>query len=171
VNVGKVGYQSTVDVRMVDATTGKIIFADTGNGSKSSISVRAFGFGGGESFNEKHATEAMREAIAQLARKIAALDVKKATATPGDAPAGKALIADVSGNVITLNKGSNAGLATGQTLTAKRKGRVIKDPSTGKVLKVHHQTVGTIKLTAVEESYSEGSVVSGSGFQVGDMVE
>jgi curli biogenesis system outer membrane secretion channel CsgG len=172
VNVGKVGYQSTVDVRMVDAVTGKIVFADSGSGSKSSLQVRVFGFGGGESFNEKHATEAMREAIVQLSKKIAALDLKKATAAPGDdTSAGKALIADVYNNIITLNKGKNAGLATGQTLTAKRKDRVIKDPNTGKVLRVRYRTVGTIKLTTVEESFAEGSVVSGSGFQVGDMVE
>jgi curli biogenesis system outer membrane secretion channel CsgG len=172
VNVGKVGYQSAVDVRMVDAVTGKIVFADTGSGSKSSLQVRVFGFGGGESFNEKHATEAMREAIAQLAKKIAALDLKKATAAPGDdTSAGKALIADVYNNVITLNKGKNSGLATGQTLTVKRKGRVIKDPNTGKVLRVRYETVGTIKLNTVEESFAEGSVISGSGFQVGDMVE
>ena len=172
VNVGKVGYQSAVDVRMVDAVTGKIVFADTGSGSKSSFQVRVFGFGGGESFNEKHATEAMREAIVQLAKKIAALDLKKATAAPGDnTSADKALIADVYGSVITLNKGKNAGFATGQTLTAKRKDRVIKDPNTGKVLKVRYRTVGTIKLTTVEDSFAEGSAVSGSGFQVGDMVE
>ena len=48
---------------------------------------------------------------------------------------------------------------------------VCKDPNTGKVLRVRYETVGTIKLTTVEESFAEGSVVSGSGFQVGDMVE
>ena len=47
VNVSKIGYQSAVDVRMVDAVTGKIVFADSGSGSKSSLQVRVFGFGGG----------------------------------------------------------------------------------------------------------------------------
>ena len=171
VKVGKVGYQSTVDVRMVDAVTGKIIFADSGSGSKSSLSVNVFGIGGGESFNQKHATEAMRDAIKQLTGKIASLDLKKATAAPGEPSKDDALIADVDGSVITLNKGKNAGFSTGQTLTVKRKGRVIKDPNTGKVLKVSYKTVGTIKLTNVENGYAEGSVVNGSGFQVGDMAE
>jgi curli biogenesis system outer membrane secretion channel CsgG len=171
VKVGKVGYQSSVDVRMVDAVTGKIVFADSGSGSESSLSVSVFGIGGGESFNEKHATEAMRDAIKQLAGKIAALDLAKATATPGEPSADKALIADVDGNVITLNKGKNAGFSTGQTLKVKRKGRVIKDPNTGRVLKVSYKTVGTIKLTNVEKGYAEGSIVDGSGFQVGDMAE
>jgi curli biogenesis system outer membrane secretion channel CsgG len=171
VHFGKVGYRSTVDVRMVDAVTGKIIFADTGSGSKSSVQVRVFGIGGGEKFNQKHASEAMREAIQQLAKKIAALDLRKATAAPGDISTDKALIADVYNNIITINKGKNAGFAPGQTLTAKRKGRVIKDPSTGKVLKIRYRTVGRIKLTAVEDSFAEGSVVSGSGFQIGDIVE
>jgi curli biogenesis system outer membrane secretion channel CsgG len=171
VKVGKVGYESTVDVRMVDAVTGRIVFAESGSGSKSSLSIRVFGIGGGESFNEKHATEAMRDAIKQLAGKIATLDLKKATATPGAPSADNALIADVDGNIVILNKGKNAGLSSGQTLTIKRKGRVIKDPSSGKVLKVRYKTIGTIRLTNVENSYAEGSIVNGSGFQVGDMAK
>ncbi|MBW2200880.1 MAG: hypothetical protein JRF71_08585, partial [Deltaproteobacteria bacterium] len=71
VNVGKVGYHSSVDVRIVDATTGRIVFADSGSYSKSSVKVKVFGFGGGESFNEKHATEAMRGAVKEVAAKIA----------------------------------------------------------------------------------------------------
>ena len=81
------------------------------------------------------------------------------------------MIADVDGNLITLNKGSEAGFKAGQTLTVKRKGKVIKDPATGKVLKVRYKTVGKIKLSAVETGYSEGNVTGGTGFKVGDMVE
>lgn len=63
VSVGRIGYHATVDVRMVDAVSGKIIFADSGSASSSSMRVKVFGFGGGQSFNEKAATETMRRAI------------------------------------------------------------------------------------------------------------
>ena len=177
VNVGKVGYHSAVDIRMVDATTGKIVFADTASHSKSSVKVRVFGFGGGESFNEKLATETMREAIKEVAAKMDATEFKAsgsrkptAAGTKTSKPVGKAVVADVDGNTITLNKGKNAGFKSGQTVTISRKGKVIKDPTTGKVLKIKYKTVGKIKLTEVEGAYSEGTIISGSGFKVGDII-
>jgi curli biogenesis system outer membrane secretion channel CsgG len=172
VKVGKIDYNSTVDIRMVDAVTGSIVFADTGSHSISSMNVKVFGFGGGQKFNEKAATEAMRCAIKAITQKLAAYKLKSAPSqrAPGNA-AGKALVADVDGNLITLNKGSGAGFKAGQELTIQRKGKVIKDPATGKVLKVKYKTVGKIKLSEVESGYSEGTIVSGAGFKVGDIVK
>ncbi len=166
VHVGKKGYHASVDVRMVDATTGEIVFADSATASKSSMDVRVFGFGGGESFNEKKASAVMRTAIKEIAAKITSKPL-----TPSGKPAaagGPVLVADVDGNTISLNMGSNAGLEVGQTVNISRKGKVIKDPKSGKVLKIKYKKIGTIKLTLVEEAYSEGQVVSGGGFQVGD---
>lgn len=171
IHVGKTDYAATVDVRIVDATTGRILFADTGSGQKSSMNVKVFGFGGGQSFNEKAATEALRIAVKDLANKIAALNLQKRAAGQTGVPTAKALVADVDGTVITINKGSNAGFKADQTLTIKRKGKVIKDPTTGKILKVKYRMVGKIKLTQVESSYAEGNVISGSGFKVGDRVD
>ena len=169
VRVGKKGYHASVDVRMVDATTGEIVFADSATASKSSMDVRVFGFGGGESFNEKKASAVMRTAIQEIATKITSKPL-----TPSGKPAaasGPVLVADVDGKTVTLNKGSNAGLEVGQKVTISRKGKVIKDPQTGKVLKIKYKKIGAIKLTEVEDSYAEGEVVSGAGFQIGDVMK
>ena len=166
VHVGKKGYAATVDVRIVDVNTSRILFADTGSGNKSSMNVRVFGFGGGESWNEKHATEAMRDAIDQVTQKLVNSDFSSDAAAPDMST--PLLLADVDGKQIILNAGSNAGLKSGQTLTIKRKGREIKDPATGAVLKVKYVTLGKIKLTNVEGAYAEAKVTEGSGFQVGD---
>ncbi|UCD90433.1 MAG: hypothetical protein JSW04_03055 [Desulfobacterales bacterium] len=169
VHVGKKGYHASVDVRMVNATTGEIVFADSASASKSSVDVRVFGFGGGEKFNEKKASAVMRAAIQEIAAKITS---KPLTSTGKPAAAsGPVLVADVDGNTISLNMGTNAGLKVGQQVTISRKGKVIKDPQTGKVLKIKYKKIGTIKLTEVEEAYSEGTVVSGAGFQVGDVMK
>ena len=172
VRVGKTSYSSTVDIRMVDAVNGRIVFADNGNHSISSMNVRVFGFGGGQSFNEKAATEAMRGAIQDLTQKLAAVNLKSIKPKPSAGMrSGKAVVADVDGNLLTLNKGNGAGLKSGQVLTVKRKSKVIKDPSTGKILKVRYKTIGKIKLTEVDSGYSEGKAIKGSGFKVGDIVE
>jgi len=171
INIGKKGYHATVDIRMINAATGQIVFADSSSHSDSSYNVRVFGIGGGESFNEKKATEVMRAAIKNLAAKITSAPIKSAG---GKSTAGSSgsitLVADVDGNIITLNKGKNAGLKTGQKVTISRKGKVIKDPQTGKVLKIKYKKIGAIKLTEVEDSYAEGEIISGSGFNVGDIV-
>ena len=170
VKIGKTGYHSAVDIRLVDANTGRIAFADSASHSKSSLQVRVFGIGGGESFNEKLATEAMREAIKEIAAKIATLKLEPKSAGQGVAAGARALVADVDGNIVSFNKGENGGFKKGQTLTLSRKGKTIKDPATGKVLKIKYKEIGKVKLTEVEESYSEGKIISGSGFKVGDIV-
>lgn len=176
VNVGKKGYHATVDIRMVDANTSRIIFADSASESKSTMKVRVFGFGGGENFNEKRATEVMRAAIKKLVAQLGGLKLSAGGAAVAGSGGGavdsgaKALVADVDGSTITLNKGSAAGIENGKTYEVYRKGKVIKDPASGKVLKVKYKTVGKIKMTTVDDSYSEATVASGSGFKVGDMV-
>ncbi|MFT6220788.1 MAG: curli biogenesis system outer membrane secretion channel CsgG [Candidatus Endobugula sp.] len=162
-NLGKQGYFASVDVRIVDANTGQVLFAETGDGKKSSVNVRVFGIGGGEKWNEKHATASMRLAIKDVAEKLATAELSPKQTGPIEI-----LVADVDGNLITFNQGSGAGLASGDVLTVKRQGKVIKDPSTGNVIRIKYTTVGKVKLTAVEAGYSEGKVMSGANIANGD---
>lgn len=165
----KTGYHATVDIRMVSATTSEIVFADSASHSEAGYGVQAFGFGGGEKFDEKKATEVMREAIRKLAAQITSTPLRAGGA--GKQPvveAGPALVADVAGTSVILNKGRGAGFEVGQEVTLYRPGRTIKDPETGKVLKVMYEKVGVVRVTAVESSYTEGEIISGSGVQVGD---
>jgi curli biogenesis system outer membrane secretion channel CsgG len=163
-SAGKKGYFAGVDVRVIDVNSGKILFADSGQGKKASTNVKVMGFGGGEKWNEKHATAALRNAIEDISKKLASAELKGGPAAPVDI-----LVADVDGSIVMFNKGSEAGLSVGETLTVKRQGKVIKDPATGKVLKVRYNTVGKVKLTAVESGFSEGNIVSGSSFTSGDI--
>ncbi len=170
VHIGKKGYHATVDIRIVDAETGEIVFADSASHSKSTVNVRVFGFGGGERFNEKRATEVMRVAVQKLAAKIAETHLKSGVARANPAMAAQVLVADVDGKIITLNKGQSAGYSVGQKIGIYRLGKVIKDPASGKVLKKKYKKVGVIRITAVEDGYAEGRIISGAGFKVGDMV-
>ena len=69
-DVGKQHYRSTVDVRAVNVQTGRIAFADTGSGALKSRNVSVLGFGGGESFDQKKASESMRMAIDDVVSRI-----------------------------------------------------------------------------------------------------
>ncbi len=170
VRLGKIGYHATVDIRMINADTGQIVFADSKSHSAASYAGRAFGISAGESFNEKKATEVMRAAIKNLAAKITSAPIKSSGGKSSAISKGsEALVADVDGNIITLNKGKNGGFKTGQKVPISRKRKVIKDPQTGKILRIKYKKIGAIKLTEVEDSYAEGKVISGSGFNVGDI--
>jgi curli biogenesis system outer membrane secretion channel CsgG len=69
-SVGKQWYRSTVDVRAVSVQTGEIVFADSGSGALKSRAVTVLGIGGGESYDEKKATESMRMAIEDVMSRI-----------------------------------------------------------------------------------------------------
>jgi curli biogenesis system outer membrane secretion channel CsgG len=168
INIGKKGYHAAVDVRVVNATTGEIVFADTAEHSQESTNVRVFGFGGGEQFNEKKATEVLRTAIEKV---VAKMSFEGDGGGGGGAAEVEAKIADIDGKTITLNQGSGAGFKVGQKLNVQRKEKEIKDPESGKVIKVKYQTVGTIEITKVEADYAEGKVSSGDGFKVGDLAK
>lgn len=168
VHVGKKGYHAAVDVRIINATTGEIVFADNAEHSDTSMSVRVFGIGGGEKFNEKKATKVLRKSIEKL---VAKMDFSGSGGGSGAAPAVETMVADVDGSVVTLNQGSAAGFKVGDKVKIARKDKEIKDPATGQVIKVKYKKVGTIEITAVESSYTEGKIVSGSGFAVGDVVK
>lgn len=70
VDFGKKTYKAAVDVRAVNVETGEIIFADSGSGELRSTKLKVLGIGGGESFDEKKASESMRMAIDDLASKL-----------------------------------------------------------------------------------------------------
>jgi len=69
-DVGKKHYRAAVDVRAVNVQTGEIVFADTGSGALKSSAVSVLGFGGGESYDEKKASESMRMAIDDVMSRI-----------------------------------------------------------------------------------------------------
>lgn len=66
-------YRTSVDIRIIDATTGKIVYAENGNGEESSSSANILGLAGGgseEAFNEKKANESLRKAIYDFCDKL-----------------------------------------------------------------------------------------------------
>ena len=169
VSLGSKGYSAAVDIRIVDVDTGEIVFADSASKTEKSVSIKAFGFSAGESFDNKKATKALRRAINQVSNNIANAKFKPRQEAKKK-PAGPTLVADVDGNILMLNKGTNAGFEVGQKITISRKHKVIKDPETGDIIKIKYIKIGTIKLIEVDISYAEGEVISGSGFAVKDIV-
>ena len=81
------------------------------------------------------------------------------------------MVADVNGNSLILNVGSQMGIKVGDTLQIMRMGREIKDPATGKVLRRTDAQIGTITITEVDTGSAVGNYNGQPGVKVGDHVK
>lgn len=68
---GKTVAKCTIDVRVVDTETAEILFMDTASSEASDKSVKVYGIGKDDSYNESFAEKTLRGAIDELGDKIA----------------------------------------------------------------------------------------------------
>ena len=126
------------------------------------------GFGSNASnFGETIIGEAVMDAVAKLSADLS--NRGAGAALSAKAVEVEASVADVSGNTLTINQGAAAGIVTGMKLTVLRKGKEIKDPTTGEVLDVQTDRIGELVITSVRERVASGAY-SGGPAKVGDLV-
>jgi hypothetical protein len=111
--------------------------------------------------------EATGKAVLDLAAKLEA----KATTLPTVVVQVSGTVADAAPDgTLIVNIGSKNGLKVGDRLDVKRKVREVKDPSTGKVLRVVEDPVGQMVVTEVEEGSAVGKFSGAGKPQVNDSV-
>ena len=163
--ISKTTARVSIDVRMIDTTTGEITLAETADSEKSQmglkVSTEDFSFGHKGKFDETLVGKATREAIDDLVDKIS--DTLEAVPWTGR-------VVKAGGPKIYLNAGEDAGMATGMEFNVYRMGEELIDPVTGLSLGAEEEIVGRIRATEIKEKYSICEVVSGAGFEAGDMV-
>jgi len=128
--------KATVDIRVVDAETGQILYADSGSGLGQKKSGGVLGLGTRQSYDESLEQEALRAAIVKFVNNIVAQVEKKPWSCR---------VADADSTSIYLNAGSDSNLPVGKTLSVFKIGREIKDPATGLVLGNTEEKIGEIK--------------------------
>lgn len=170
----KTSANTKLNVRLVNTTTGEILSVAEGNGKSGrgdgNLSFRGFSVNSNSRKEAKLLAQAMADAIDQVNKKINN-DSAKLAATPKSLPNVEALVADISGKNVILNKGSADGFRQGMKLSIQRVTREVKDPSTGKVIRKITQQVGLIEITEVDASSSVGKIISGATFKVGDVAK
>lgn len=182
---GRVGTSSgkavvSVNARLVDVNTGEIVAVAAGKGESSRKGLLLGGAGGGgggfggggidmgsSDFRETILGEATYKAVEELAAKLIEAEAK----IPEVKREIRGLVAYADADSLILNVGSSHGVKVGDQLAVLRVKQVIKDPATGNVLRELTDSVGQIRVTEVDEASSVATVISGSGFQVGDVVK
>ncbi|MBP2675828.1 MAG: curli polymers formation-like protein [Deltaproteobacteria bacterium] len=155
--------EATVDVRVVDATTGRIIYAESGTGVHESSSTEVLGIGGRTGYDETMEGKAFRAAISKFIDNL----IQKMESIEWT---GK--IASVDGGEVTVNAGKKTGLRIGDRLGAYGEGKEVIDPDT-KVSLGRRPGARKGEIEIVEffgEDASIGKVVRGTGFAVNDIV-
>ncbi|HEY9628463.1 MAG TPA: CsgG/HfaB family protein [Coleofasciculaceae cyanobacterium] len=158
--------------RIVNTTTAEILATAQGTGEAKEggggFSVGGLiTFGDGDNKTDGLLSEAADEAVNQIAISFAA-ESSRLSALPPSLPNVEAIVADVAGNQVIINKGTRDGFRPGMTLSIERVVREVKDPATGAVLRTVTSPVGSIELTDVDAGSGIGRVVNGTGFRVGD---
>lgn len=151
-----------VDVRVVDATTGQLLFADSGKGEFQRKAQEILGMGTRAGYDETLGQEALRSAITKfmdnLVQKLQTVEWSGA-------------VAMVTGTDVYINAGREVGLNPGDVLVVQTLGQEIIDPQTKILL---GRTRGAVKaelmVTQIEERFTIAKVRSGTGIQIGDMV-
>jgi curli biogenesis system outer membrane secretion channel CsgG len=183
--MGKLGLSKSkaivgISARMVDATTGEILVAITGTG-ESERNGTSIGGGGGNwwrgggggldmgssNFGATIIGEATHKAVDDTGAQLDASSSKMPTVQVQI----NGLVADVSGNTLIVNVGKKAGVKVGDKLIVSRQVRVVKDPTTGKVIKSVEDKVGDATVTDVDDDSATLAFTGSGPAKVGDVVK
>jgi len=156
--------EAIVDVRVVDATTGQVIFAESGTGVHEESSTQVLGIGGAKGYDETLEGKALRAAVSQFIDNL----IQRMEAIPWS---GK--IAAVDGGEIAVNAGQKTGLVIGYRLRVFGEGQEVIDPDTKLSLgRKPGREKGEIVVTGFfGEDAAICRQVGGEGFAVNDIVK
>jgi curli biogenesis system outer membrane secretion channel CsgG len=173
----------TITARMIDTSTAEILASVQGHGEETRNGTGIVGAGGSYA---GMAGGALDMKSSNFANTILGAAVNKATTDVAHGLAQKAaslptgpvkvikidgLVADASPDgTIIVNVGSKDGVKVGDTLSVNRKVRDVKDPTSGRVIRSVVDTVGTLKITEVDESSAVGKFTGSGPAKVGDTV-
>ena len=169
-----------ITARMVDVNTGEILASVTGTGESERGNTSLLGgggnwWGGGGGSLDMGSSNYGNTILGEATHKAVDDVGTQLDASSGKLPTIKrevnGVVADVSGNTLIVNVGSKAGVKVGDKLNVSRQVRVVKDPTTGKVIKSVEDKVGEATVTEVDAD-SATATFSGSGpAKVGDVVK
>ena len=182
--LGGVGHKSSkavvvITARIINTDTAEILAVAEGKGesSRSGTSLlgggASNGGGGGgavDMSSSNFGATIIGEATSQAVGDVSTQLNQQAGRLPDRVVVIDGLVADATGGSLILNIGSRAGVKVGDTYKVMREGRVVKDPTTGKVLRRVETQVGEVQITDVDDGSSGGKFTGATPAKVGDRI-
>lgn len=154
-----------LDLRIVDAVNGRIVFAHNAVGQQ-----RAFGGAlAGEDLVLSRELRDDDSLISKAAREVVEAVIEAIVVKLDDLPWTGAVV-KADGDKIYLNAGEEVGVEPGLRFDVFAAGEELIDPDTGLTLGRDENRRGTVEVVEVHGRYSIGRAVSGTGFQTGDIL-
>lgn len=147
-NIGKQGaftsavtqvVEAAVAIRLVEVSTGLIIYSDEAKGSAEQTAKQTMGIGSKASYDATLSDKAISEAIGQLVENI----INKCTDKPW-----RTYFLNYDADAILIAGGSSQGIAAGDQFFIKTKGKKVKNPQTGVTIELPGKQIGTVKVLA-----------------------
>jgi hypothetical protein len=147
-NVGKSGVfsstksqivEAAVAIRLVDVSTGLIIYSDEGKGSAELTTRTTMGVGGKADYDATLSDKAISEAIGQLVENI----INKCTSKPW-----RSYFLSYDSDAQLIAGGASQGIKVGDTFFVKTKGKKVKNPQSGMMIELPGKIIGKVTVTA-----------------------
>lgn len=150
--------ESKLDVRLISTETGEILGVAEGQGNKRMGGGFFRGVGGERTFDQGAAQEALRPAVENVVKSVAAQSDRFASIQPA-APEGQ--VVGAKDGSFYINRGQNGGVKVGQRFEVHRVTDEIKDAD-GRVLDRVIKKVGVLEVTQVLSQSAVCKVVEGT---------
>jgi len=146
---------ATVNIRLVDVTTGQIVFSQEGSGSSMTEANRVFGVGESAGYDASIDDKALSAAISKLVSNLVENLMDKPWA---------AYILDQQQGQVIISGGKSQGLNVGDKFKVMKRGRQIKNPQTGMMIELPRTEAAVLTIVTVSgEGNNEISICTVTG--------
>ena len=132
--------EAAVSIRLVEASTGLIIYSDEAKGYAETSSKQTMGIGGTAGYDATLSDKAISAALSQLVENI----INKCMDKPW-----KSYILSVEDGTYIISGGTSQGLVTGDKFNVYKKGKVVKNPQTGMDVELPGRKIGEITILSL----------------------
>jgi curli biogenesis system outer membrane secretion channel CsgG len=150
--------QAGVSIRLVDVSTGQIIYSEEAKGEAETTNKTSFGLGKSADFDATLSDKAISAAISKLVENI----VNNCMDKPW-----KSYFLSFDNDGIIISGGKNQGIKTGDIYSVLERGKSVKNPQTGMIIELPGKTVGKIRILSSggnnpQNEYSLVSFIEGN---------
>lgn len=175
-NVGKAGVftdsktqvvEAAVNIRLIDVSTGLIIYSDEAKGTAELTTKTTLGVGGRADYDATLSDKAISEAIGQLVENIINKSTDKAWRT---------YFLSFDQDAVVIAGGASQGIGEGDSFIIKTRGKSVKNPQTGLMIELPGKEVGKVTVIATggdtaETEYSFVEVSSNTDIDTEKLTE
>ena len=131
--------EAGVSIRLVDVSTGLIIYSDEASGFAETTSKQTLGIGGTAGYDATLSDKAISAALSQLVENI----INKCMDKPW-----KGYILDIEDGTYIISGGKSQGIVEGTTFALYKKGKIVTNPQTGINVELPGTKLGSVTVVS-----------------------